>query len=276
MSAFEPDVKDYFGGVMLAHQHKVFEGVTPSGREADHILASGGFGSGKKHGIVAALNYRLREHPGLKVQVVVPYFYMWDETILPYWMGRIRAWEKEHPEDALALKDFDRKSRQMTFANGATVGVCSPKSAEEVRGWEAHILWFPDASELARQSGRRPEENDREALALFRACQQRRRAQPTQPVACPYRTYVSQNPNGHNWVWKLFGKGATETKRDKGSEFERVVVDPERGDILHVYYGVTSSTFGNPFLPADYAAKVTDAYKDEPGMAQKVLAGSLT
>lgn len=175
---------------VMPHQKLFHAATTPSGKLAKFVLHSGGVGSGKSLAMWVDLVYNLRHYPYAKAVIIAGYDYYWDEFILP-------TFEMVMALDDPFIVKANMKSRIFKCANGSQFRFKAYDDPGKVKGWEAHWLYIEEASELG-------DGNSWKAAQIYRSCLMRLRAKPK---SIPRFVRVAQNPNGHNWTWKIFVRG---------------------------------------------------------------------
>lgn len=257
---------------VMPHQQKVHDGISISGRKAKAILFSGGVGSGKTICICIQLLYFLKTYPGIRIVVTTAFDYYFVEFLLPKWREVL-----DDDDPFVVAKNV--KDRWYKMANGSEIRFHAYDDPEKIRGWEAHIIWIEEAAQIGHGN------NDLGAQ-IFVALTQRLRAKPNN---YPRIIFVSQNPSGHNWVWKVFIKSepsAPQPLGDKG----RITVwgKDDSGNVLKyhewekitasgdVYYTVVTSSFANKHLPGGYIATMLGAMADQKGTRERMVEGMFT
>jgi hypothetical protein len=258
----------------VIHAHKSLNGSTPK-----MALINGGFGSGKTITLCAHMVMLARTHPGIKICVISAYDYFFDEFIMPTW------WEVI-PEDSRHIKSYNAKSRTLRFVNGSIVRFKAYDNADKVKGWQAHVIWIEEASELG-------DGNNEKALQIWTALMGRLRAsRPRYPL----HVYVSQNPAGHNWTWKLFIKNEPTAPQPLGDVGKDTPFRDRNGEFLYdedgklryytewekikpngdVYYTISTGTNANAHLGKGYVSSLRSTMADSPGDLARLVEGKFT
>ncbi len=175
---------------VMPHQLCFHKGVGLSGKFAKFVMHSGGVGSGKSIAMWVDLVWNLRHYPGAKAVIIAGYDYYWDEFILPTFEMVLSL------DDPFIVKS-NLKMKQFKCANGSQFRFHAYDDPGKVKGWDAHWLYIEEASELG-------DGNSWKAAQIYRSCLMRLRAKPKN---IPRFVRVAQNPNGHNWTWKIFVRG---------------------------------------------------------------------
>jgi len=249
---------------LLIHNPPKFT-VRGKEKKAYCILHSGAYGSGKSLNMSVQIVYLARKYPGIKIVVATAYDYFFEEFILA-------TFEKVLPVDSPLINSYNMKNRTIVMVNGSTIRFKAYDEAQKIKGWECHILWIEEGSELG---GGDPQK----ALAIFQALQGRHRAKGNYPR----QIYISQNPKGHNWLWKLFIRDSPMRENPRITWTVRPFGHPDKpeGDdplkpkgVSHkeyeyitpegeIYYCVTSGTSANDTLPAGYVERMNSSYDAE-------------
>jgi hypothetical protein len=252
------------------HQKKVHMGIAPSGNRCKALLFNGGVGSGKTRCLCAEMVKLLRTYPGIKIVCVTGYDYYFDEFLMPTWWLVL-------PEDSPHIKSYNKKSRMLTMVNGSTIRFKAYDDPDKVKGWEAHVIWIEEASELG-------DGNNDKAFAIWLALLMRLRASRPHYAL---RVYVSQNPKGHNWVWKVFIKNqpgeADQPLGDWGKKTvfgfdkdgnEKFYKEWEKRHINgDIFYTISTGSSANAHLPPGYIASMLGGMADTPGIRERMVAG---
>lgn len=251
------------------HQRKVHDRISLNGTRAKFLCFSGGVGSGKSRCVAAEVLKDLRTHAGMKYVCAIPYDYYADEFLLPIWWQVL-------PEDSAHIKRWNAKTRSLTLTNGSTFRIKAYDDPEKIKGWEAHRIWIEEGSEIG-------DGNNDKALQIWNALLMRLRA--AKPAYEP-RVLVTQNPKGHNWVWKVFIKNeptAPQPLGDIGKKtvfgktadgFDRYYKEWEKvsanGD---VFYTIATGTTANAYVPPGYVSTMLGQMADTPGLRQRMVEG---
>ena len=156
---------------------------------AEHYFADGiiNKNSGKSVTLWADLVWNLRHYPGGKAVIMSAYDYYWDEFILP-------TFESVMSLDNPFIIKANLKSRIFHCANGSTFRFHAYDDSSKIKGWDAHWLYVEEGSEVGGG-------NSWKAMQIIRAALMRLRAKPKN---IPRFVRIAQNPNGHNYLWKMF------------------------------------------------------------------------
>ncbi len=265
---FPVEVRDEFGlhfeekTEILPHQYAFHALKTPSGIEPKFILMSGGVGSGKSTSASVEIVKLLYDYPGIEIVCVTGYDYYFDESVYP-------TFEKVLPFDDPFVVKYERKFRAITCANGSTLRFKAYDDASKIRGWHCHVVWIEEASTLG-------DGMNEKAKPIFDALIMRMRGTGNIPL----RMYITQNPRGYDWVWKVFiqkgkygNEGVVREQPDgkggisKYKEFEYI------DDSGQCYYTVLCNTQSNKFLRAGYLDSLKESLKDDPQMYARMLDG---
>lgn len=207
-----------------------------------------------------------RKYPGIKIVCVAPYDYYFDESVWP-------TWAKVLPFDDPLVTKFNSKERSIKLANGSSIRFHAYDDPEKIKGWEAHIIWIEEASELG-------DGNTQKAMQIFRALLMRLRAKP---ASIPRRVYVSQNPKGHNWTWRVFVKDSPHqddpilthippnADYPKGMTYREFVKEAPNGN--DVYYTISAGSTANVTLPTGYVDTMLDNMTDDPLLRNRMVEG---
>lgn len=254
------------------HQKKLHDRVTRSGLPANRILFSGGVGNGKSHCMAVEMYRLLRTYPRIKIVVVTAYDYYFSQFILP-------TWYKVLPEDSPHIKRYNRKDRIITLTNGSQIAFRAYDDPDKIRGWDAHVIWIEEAAELG-------DGNNEKAYQIWLNLNMRLRS--NDPRGYPLIMYVSQNPKGHNWVWKVFVRsepgvadqplgddgyktifGKTADGKDRAyKEWEKV--EKASGN---VFYTISTGSSANVYNPVGYVASMLGQMADNPAVRQRMVEG---
>lgn len=251
------------------HQRKLHERRSINGKIPKHTLFSSGVGAGKSLTMCAEMMKLLRTYPGIQIVVVTAFDYYFDEFLMPIWNSIL-------PEDSPHIKSSNKKSRSIVLTNGSRIRFKAYDDPDKIKGWQAHVIWIEEGSEIG-------DGNNDKAYAIWNALLMRLRA--SRP-AYPLRTYITQNPKGHNWLWRIFIKDEP-TKRqplaDIGrdtifgydaagrpkyyTEWEKVT---ESGEI---FYTIACPSTSNAFIPEGYIDSMLSQMSDDPGLRQRMVEG---
>jgi phage terminase large subunit len=256
------------------HQRKLHDRTTPSGKKANRILFSGGVGNGKSHCVAAEMFKLLRTYPGIKIVATTAYDYYITEFMMP-------TWEKVLPEDSPHIKHHNRKDKVYLLTNGSQIRFKAYDDPDKIRGWECHVLWIEEGAELG-------DGNNDKAYAMWQNFQMRLRCSTHN---YPLLIYVTQNPKGHNWIWKVFIKTepgvADQPLGDSGiktifgetadgkprmfQEWEKT--NEVSGD---VFYSISTGTSANAYVPPGYVASMLGQMADSPELRARMVEGEFT
>lgn len=252
---------------ILPHQQKLHDKISLCGREANVIGFSGGVGSGKSLALHVEMLYLLRRYPGIKIVTVCGYDYFFDESV-----NKTR--ELVLPDDDPLIERYNIKERLIVMKNGSEWRFKAYDDPEKIKGWEAHVVWIEEGSELG-------DGNSSKAMAIYRALLMRLRGQGNYPL----RLYISQNPKGHNWFWNLFIKdspyrnqprvtwviapGEDEANPNGVCYKEYEIVRPN-GDIM---YCISVPTAVNTKLPPSYLSTMLDQFSNDPQTRMRMIEG---
>lgn len=218
----------------------------------------------------------LKTYPGIKILVTCPYDYFFVQTILPKWN------EVLDPQDPfIAYRNV--KDRTYVMTNGSRIEFHAFSDPENIKGWDAHIIWVEEAAQMGFG-------NNEIGEAILRALGQRLRAKPNN---YPHIIYLTQNPAGHNYVWKKFIKpepGAPQPLGDIGlitKWGERTKPDGTKQDLkFHewekidsegaVYYAVVCPSYANTHLDPKYISNMYGDVSDQPGERERMIEGMWT
>lgn len=254
---------------ILPHQMKIHNGISLNGSRAKFILMSGGVGCGKSLMMSAEVWRSVRTEPGVKWVVVLPYDYFFSEFLRP-------TWNKVVPDESPHIASKNVKEHSYIFTNGSEVRFHAYDEPDKVRGWEAHRIWIEEGAEMGQG-------NNDKAFAIWQALTMRLRAgSPPYPL----RMYITQNPKGHNWIWRAFirneplspqllGDDGQETifgYTDKGEpkayyEWEKISAN---GD---VFYTVAMGSIANEYLPKGYIESSLGTMADSPATRMSMIEG---
>lgn len=262
---------------ILPHQQKIHDGITPSGLKANRIVLSGGVGGGKTLCLCAQMLYYLKTYPGIQILVTAPFDYFFVMFILPKWREVL-----DDNDPFIASKNV--KDRTYIMTNGSQITFHAFSDPDNIRGFEAHIVWIEEAAQMGFG-------NNEVGDALYVEFGNRLRAKPDH---YPKIIYLTQNPSGHNYVWKRFiqsepnapqplgdiGKITVwgKTKPDKNGlvrdlkyhEWEKV---HDSGD---VYYAVVCPSYANTNLDPRYIASMYGTMAQQPGLRERMIEGMWT
>ena len=246
------------------HQRKSMNGTTPK-----HLLFSSGVGAGKSLTMCIEMVKLLRCYPGIKIVVVTAYDYYFDEFLMPIWNSVIA-------EDSPHIKSHNRKSRSITFINGSNIRFKAYTDADRIKGWQAHVIWIEEGSEIG-------EGNNDKAYQIWNALLMRLRA--TRP-AYDLRTYITQNPKGHNWLWRIFIKNEPTKPQLLGDVGRDTIYDYDKaGEPLYytewekvgasgeTFYTISCPSRSNTFLAEGYVDSMLSGMADDPGLRQRMVEG---
>lgn len=211
----------------------------------------------------------VRTEPGIKWVVALPFDFYFAEFLRP-------TWNKVVPEDSPHIASYNVKEHSYVFTNGSEVRFHAYDEADKIKGWECHRIWIEEGSELGQG-------NNEKATDIWNALNMRLRA--SQP-AYPLRMYVTQNPKGHNWLWKIFIRSeplALQLLGDEGKEtifgytangkpkayYEWEKVTPG-GD---TFYTLAVGTVANDHIPLGYVDSMLGALAESPTTRQSMVEG---
>ena len=247
---------------ILPHQKAFHAKTPPSGKDPKFILMSGGVGSGKSTSASVEIVKLLHDYPGIEIVCVTGYDYYFDESVYP-------TFELVMPFDDPFVVEYNRKFRSIKCANGSTLRFKAYDDASKIKGWACHVVWIEEASMLG-------DGYNEKARPIFDALNMRLRGSGTFPL----RMYITQNPRGLDWVWKLFiqknkyGKDGIlrEVTGDNGrvSRYKEYEYESAAGD---VYYSIVCNTASNTFLREGYLDSLKEQLKDDPQMYARMLEG---
>jgi len=253
---------------ILPHQEKIHAGVSLCGKKADFILVNGGVGSGKSVALHVEMLRLVKQYPGIKIVTVCGYDYYFDESVWPT-MRQVLD-----PDDSTLVKDFNIKERKITFRNESEWRFKAYDDPEKIKGWEAHVVWIEEASQLG-------EGNAQKARAIYNALLMRLRGQGNYPR----RIYISQNPMGHNWVWQLFVKDSPQRDapvvtwvKEPGEDasypmgifYKEYEIQRPNGDIM---YTISIPSIANTKVPQGWIERMLDQYSSDPLTRQRMVEG---
>lgn len=265
----EEKVGDHWEAVkeILPHQQKLHDRVSLCGREANIIGFSGGVGSGKSLALHVEMVSLLRRYPGIKIVTVCPFDYFFDESV-----NKTR--ELVLPDDDPLVETYNIRERRITMKNGSEWRFKAYDDPEKIKGWEAHIIWIEEGSELG-------DGNSQKAMSIYRALLMRLRGQGNYPL----RMYISQNPKGHNWFWTLFVKDSpyrnkpkvtwvippgTDRERPEGVCYKEYEMVRPNGDVM---YCISVPTAVNTKLPPTYLNTMLDQFSNDPQTRLRMIEG---
>lgn len=228
--------------------------------------------SGKTYCMCAQMLFYLKTYPGIKVVVASAFDGFISEFILPTWR---RVLDDDDP--FIASKNV--KERTYKMINGSEIRFHAYLDPENIRGWEAHIIWIDEAAQIGYG-------NNDVGFAIWTAFTQRLRAEPKE---YPCMMYVTQNPSGHNWVWKVFVKPDFTAPQPHGDigiiteygvdskghklkyhEWEKTNTE---GD---TYYSIVTSSYANKHLRSGYIESMLGTMVDQPGEKERMIEGMWT
>lgn len=230
---------------------------------------SGGAGVGKTLALCAQMLWFLKTYPGIKIVVTTAYDYYFPEIILP-------KWREVLDEDDPFIASQNIKERSYRMINGSEIRFHAYDDPEKVKGWEAHIIWIEEAAEVCNG-------NNYLAFSLWQMFITRLRAKPNH---YPRMIYVSQNPKGHNWVWKIFIKpepAAPQTLGDIG--LITVYGQDSKGNNLlyrewektdaagNTFYTIACPSYSNVHLAAGYVATMMSQHEGDKGKTDRMIEG---
>lgn len=201
--------------------------------------------------------------------------YFFVQFLLPTW------YQVLSPDDPF-IASRNVKDRTYRMSNGSEVQFHAFLDPDNIKGWEAHIIWIDEGAQIGHG-------NNDLGYALWTAFITRLRAKPD---AYPHVMYVSQNPSGHNWVWKVFIKpepGSPQPLGDIGRvtvwghdkagkelkyhEWEKqTVVDGQ----TFTYYAIVAPSRANTHLRAGYIASMVGQMADQKGTRERLVEGMWT
>lgn len=196
--------------------------------------------SGKSLAMWVDLVWNLRHYPGAKAVIVAGYDYYWDEFIEP-----TLSLVLDLDEDPFIVKS-NRKNKFFKCSNGSSFRFKAYDDPGKVKGWDAHWLYFEEASELG-------DGNSWKAAQIYRSCLMRLRAKPKN---IPRFVRVAQNPNGHNWTWKIFVRGNPDGDIGRETNIAPCRNYDQRVEDDHVKSTKEGHAGQRVYIPTDY-----DAYR---------------
>ena len=279
----------------LPWQQKFHAGITPSGKKADHILLSGGVGSGMTTAICADIAYQLEAFPGIKITVVANFEYVLEK----FFESQFRRL----PLGVFAnVSRIDAKTHSVTFVNGSTLSSRPCTDPDTLRGFQCHKAYMIEASDWTKTETYQVEEDDIEGYEppdedgfeapiytgnkitvtrtrdidigheVFTALALRCSA----PGDFPRGVVVQQNPRGHNWAYNVFVKPVncfTENE-DNTVEYEHT----SRACIMYgqpypesTFYTIQIPSAANTFLKPGYVQAMLQHMKEAPAMKQRMI-----
>ena len=162
----------------------------------------------------------------------------------------------------------NRKSYTYWMTNGSVIRFKAYDDAEKIRGWQCHILYFPECNQLG-------DGNPYKAKNIWAAAINRQRSAG---MFIPRIVFADTNPSAHNYIWEKFIQGnpygddglVTHVTGTKGfKEYEKEVLG-------FVYYTISSGTDTNAFLPPGYLDKNLAEFEGDPELRERMLEGSFT
>lgn len=256
---------------IMPHQKRIHDGKAPSGKNAKFICFSSGVGAGKTYCLCVQMLYYLKTYPGIKICVSSAFDYFFVEFLLPTW------YQVLDPNDPFILS-HNVKDRSYKMTNGSQIRFHAYIDPENIRGWEAHVIWIDEGAQIGHG-------NNELGYAIWTQFISRLRAKPDD---YPHAMYVTQNPSGHNWVWKVFIKpepGAPQPLGDigkctrwgtdpNGNALEYYEWEKEKGG--DVFYAITCSSHANKHLAAGYISSMLGAYADQKATRERMVEGKWT
>jgi PBSX family phage terminase large subunit len=247
---------------ILPHQWAFHKRTPPSGKDPKFILMSGGVGSGKSTSASVEIVKLLHDYPGIEIVCVTGYDYYFDESVYP-------TFELVMPFDDPFVVSYNKKFRAIKCANGSTLRFKAYDDASKIKGWSCHVIWIEEASTLG-------DGFNEKARPIFDALMMRLRGSGNFPL----RVYVTQNPRGLDWIWKLFvqkNKYGNEglvrevvEENGKISRYKEFEYEDQSGNI---YYSVVCNTAANKFLREGYLDSLKEQLRDDPQMYARMLEG---
>lgn len=251
------------------HQRKIHERKSLNGRKPKHLLFSSGVGAGKTLCMCVEMLRLLRSYPGIQVVCVTAYDYYFDEFLMPIWSSVL-------PDESPHIKSFNRRSRTLVLTNGSRIRFKAYNDANKIKGWQAHVIWIEEGSELGAG-------NSDIAYQIWNALLMRLRA--SRP-AYELRTYITQNPKGHNWLWKIFIKDEPNKRQPHGDIGVDTIYgkDKEGRDLYfteweksapngEIFYTIACPSTANSFIPDGYVDSMLSGMADDPGLRQRMVEG---
>lgn len=241
------------------HQRKFHEKITPSGKKANFIAISGGYGSGKSITSVVDLIYMMRVYPGIIFYVTAGFDWYFDDIFLP----NLRKVISDDVNECPLWKRINIRTRTYEMINGSRMVLRVFDDPSKCKGFECHCFLIEEASMLGAG-------NNSKAIELYKAMLGRMRA----PGNYPNVILANQNPAGHNWLWKLCLSKSAYKDRMIQNWITRPGEDPDRpegrwyyeaeyesGNI--VFYWIEVPTFANTALPPSYVDNMKANYDEQ-------------
>lgn len=243
---------------------------------AKFTLFSGGVGTGKTYAMCVQMIWFALTFPGIHEYVICPYDYYFDEFLMPTWTSIV-------PFDDYRITSYNKQKHILNWINGSRTTFKSFDEGAKVKGFECHIVWIEEASELG-------DANNEKAMQIWTALLMRLRAPDkiyNGKIVLRYqrRVYVTQNPKGHNWVWKLFVKNSPDGEIGSVVELPPSQSEP-KGSIMSVwnyqapngdsYYTIATASTDNPFLPVGYVETMLDTMAATPEVKARMVEGKFS
>jgi len=174
-----------------------------------HRHYGGGFGSGKSLTLVMELIHFACKYPGIRMLLV-------RKTIDELRKSTLEDFLERCPREI--IKNHNQSKNEIRFVNGSLLmyapGDISKGAKEKIgHAMNLSVVAFDELHEISE---------DIYVLSDSRIRQK----------GYPHRIISASNPNGHDWVWRMF-------------------IDPMR-DNKSTHFSVVARTCDNPYLPPDY------------------------
>ena len=255
---------------VMPHQRKFHKGVSLCNKKSFFRLFNGGVGSGKSTAAAVEAIRLCKTYPNYLLTCVTAYDYYIDEFIWPT-MYNVMGSE---PQDSPIIKRCNYRTRTWYFTNGSQLRFKAYDDPAKIKGWSTHGLWIEEASEMGNGINEK-------GMEIWKALLMRLRS----GGGFPRHVFLTQNPKGHTWVWRLFirkspqrdnpvitwiRKPGTNGPQDPGVRFSEYEFVSLSGD---VYYTISSGTDSNLHLPAGYLETMLDNYSDDPAIRRRMVEG---
>jgi len=208
----------------------------------------------------------MRKYPGLEVVGCTAWDFHISEFVLP-------VFEKVLPLEHPFRLRSNRKSMTYWMTNGSVIRFKAYDDPDKIRGWQCHVLYFPECNQLG-------DNNAYKGRNIWSACLNRQRSAG---AFMPRIVLADTNPSAHNWIWEMFIRG--NAYEDEGlvtivpasaTRPETKVREYEKEVNGFVYYTVSSGTDSNAFLPPGYLEKNLADLEGDPELKARMLEGSFT